>query len=935
MDLRSHVHHHINTDCDLSSIMSFANSYWSPDYKTCIGRLNEQLKLSLSQLHELRRLVFNHMKYHHSNGEFLAEFATKSYPVDSSFRASTGTRNFSLLRKVSGVASTEITMKYVFRQYVERSAAELNAQRRLAGEIDAAVLDKITAFIKHHEPQINAMVERFEDLFLEYESSYEKIEKLKLDYDSQLSFAEFQTHEKGSDVSEKTEIARSDSESKTENEDAPKDESEEIELEKPQPEESELIEKKFTESGTRGGFEFPLNMGFMNFENAEELSEFLSILTSSILVTKRKIPIPGHTNELFSSNQICKYFTDNRPRGFNPTRSNLEKLGQTLMNQRIIVSTGFFAKKFTSEGMWFEWSDEVMQALHSSDKDDETISSSSQVQSQLSKMNLDDTQKFVNEMAASTSKTFNGMFQSMKSSLIRPKYTEGTIKQIEHDYNTAYEELQRSKHLLDMEIFNKSQYLEQFEKLKIEVVYQSLTKLLEITYKHSLDSTTALHDFTLKFIEEFNKPENYKRDFTNTLARFSTGIYFPSFIAPDYLTQKHINISQLNTNFQNIKLGFNLYKDVPLQLKMSDKVPHDSSIALTVRSVPVLLYEMINYLNEQGSQTCSHWLEPIRHQDYWLVKYEIVNAVQDFVPEGNVNLHDHNAVETAIFARIIFILKEKEATRLINFLKNWLLETSDSVIPSTVYDSLVGAYFKENGTPAKDTVRILKTIPRSNLGSLLYILDHIAKMFDLDSTEKTGDEPNDSEEHSDKLHSTCEKLNTMDAVGAIPFTHLILRPSVSKHATGFKPPLRAYNALLADILSSEVRAQLTSALGENETRFMEKQQQQVKNLGLAKKPLPPIKQKIDDKPEVEITCVTPTTPTKIASVAPIRSLNLGDNFSLRPFRTGTTPRPSPSSSPVHKRKISDEQGMPKSTSTNFLAPINIQFEGQPKSELNC
>lgn len=922
----------------------FANVYWSPGYRTGIEKLNEQLVRSLDQLHELRKLVFNHIKYHHANGEFLAAFAHSSYTKESSFRPYDEKQQLRLsskLRDVSELAPEEVNLQYVFTQFVERTASELQAQLVLASEIDGAVLDKLTDFIKHHEPQINITLRRMEELFQDYETAYERIEDLKLEYDSLLRMAEFKAHEDGEAMTTQIEHLEDDKELMHET----SVEASSPVSESPLSPATDSANTSFDETNAKRsddyGFQFPLTISTgLRFENLEELGVFLSSLTASIQVVKRKIPIPGHTNELFSSNQLCDHFTKNRPRGFNPTRSNLEKLGQSLMNLRIIVSTSFFAKKFTSDGMWFEWSTKVMQVVQGKPATAETASMS--LPTQVSKIRLDDTQKFVNGMAASTSKTFNGMFKSMKSSLMRAKLSEEDIGVAEEKYNEAYEELQRNKHLLDMEIFEKSQYFEHFEKLKIEVVFQTLTKLLEVIYKHSLQSTTSLHGFTLRFIDEYNKPENYWHEFNRTIENFSSGIYFPSFIAPDHLTLDNVNISQLNTNFQNIKLEFNLWKDIPLQLKVSDLLPPIASHPLDISSLPMFLYEIVNLLNSQDTNIQNYWLDPIKHQEYWLVKYEIISAIQTFVPETGLHTHDHNAVESAIIQKVIAILKGKDSSKVVNLLKNWLLEISDSVIPSTVYNSLLGIYSqgdRSETNTAEEVVRVLKTIPRSNLSSAVHILEHISKVFNVEATQVTTakDGPDDVEQPQkteNVLNGIARKLNLMEAIGTVPFVHLLFRPSVVKNASGFKPPAVAYDAILTDLLDSEVRSRLQASLLESEKRSLEKHEQQIKNLGLAKKAvLPAIKTHSGiEKPEVEVTPDTPRTPPRKVLLTPKAKspITIGtDNFELRPFRTGTTPRASPISSPVHQKKKSlDLNNMPRSSSGNFLMPtVDIKFEG--------
>lgn len=893
----------------------FANLYWSPDYQTSIRKLASQLQLSLGQLHELRKLVFSHIKYHHANGEFLAEVGHKSFPVDSSFRRGASSRQSSGVRRVSAQVPDIVDMRYVFQQFVERTSSELYLQQELASEIDTAVLEKITGFLKNYEPQIRASLVRFEELYLEYEISYETIESLKQKYASQLSMAEFKTQETGEGtVDDSMEKETDDTEQAT---DPISTELEQVSLD-----DQDLVLRDDY------GFEFPLRIGgVLQFNSLEDLSSFLLTLTSAIQVTRRKIPIPGHTNELFSSDQLCEHFTRFRPPGFNPSRVNLERLGQDLMNLKLIVGTSFFAKKFTSEGMWFEWSEKVSQLVRGKGAGSESAS----INLPQSLKRLDETQKFMNDMAATTSKTFNGMFKSMKTSLMRPKASEESIKQIEDEYNQAYEELQRVRHLLDVEIYDKAQLFERFEKLKIEVIYQSLTKLLEVVYKHSLKSTNALHEFTLKFIEQYNKPQHYQRDYAKTLELFSTGIYFPSSIAPDYVSREHVSISQLNTNFQNLKLSFNLYKDVPLQLKVGDTI--HATLDLGKRSLPLFLEEIFTFLNNQDEDIQSIWLEPIRHQDYWLLKDEVIGSIRGFEPDHSVIVHDPNAIEEAIILQVTSMLKTKSVQRVVNFAKNWLLEISDSVIPSTVYDSLLGIYTKKqdesDGSTSEEVVRVLKTTPRSNLSSLIFILEHLSKVQNLD----TVDDVTESKDAiaSDKVRKVTKSLNLMEAVGAVPFLHLILRPSVVKHATGFKPPLEAYDVILADLLRLDVRSKLMAGLIDSEKKFSEKQEIQLKNLGIAKKPAPLLlktTKPATENPEVEVTPETPRTPPRIVSSIPLKTPNAGaDSFSLRPFRTGLTPRPSPSSSPVHQKRRSGDQGtLPKSTSTNFLAPIDIKFE---------
>lgn len=851
----------------------------------------------------------------------MAKLAVESYPMDSSFRNSmsilTGARrNISgSVRRISSSKDQDpVDMKYIFQQYVERTASELQAQRILAAELDRVILEKLTGFIKHHEPQIRTTLERFEELFGEYKGCYDRMENLKQKYQSFVRLGEMAGQEH-----------------RREHEEIP-EETERSPIETP-PRQKTIMEAETPEIPPGLGLEFPLVVGgVLRLDDVSELDAFLSAAIEGISTVRRKIPFPGYRNEIFSSNQLCEWLTKNRPYGFNPTQLNLEKLGQALLDMKILVGSGVFAKKFRSDNMWFEWSEPaVRSSLSEVTISIDAVSLPSQ---RLNRLTLDEsTSKYLNDVALSTSKSFNGMFQTMKTSLMKPKYLDEGIREVEANYNETYEELQRLKHLLDLEIFDKSQMFEKFEKLKIEVVYQTLTKLLEIIYNNAVESTTLMRDFTSRFINDLNKPEHYANDFQRTLEQFSTGIYFPSIVSPDVLTNRHLDTSQLNTNFQNIKLSFNLYKDISLQVKLPQSDP-----LLSLQSIPHFLFRLIELVEAVDiSELRQLWLEPVKHQDYWLVKYEIINAVQQYTPSQEVNIHEESAIELAMINMVVDLMKEKSASRIINFLKNWLLEISDAIIPCLVFDALIMSYSNKESSPESlqaETVRILSAIPRSNLGSLVYILEHVSKVFALGELPGYGssDEIGNTLPQQDikAIEEAVKVLNSMQAIATVPFLHLIFRPSVVKNASGFKPPTREYNLALKDLLNLTVRSKLLSSLVANERHFIERQKLQKKNLGLRKisvEKAPETTVRVDS-PKISEAEATPVTPTKavITSTFPKSPKPLAeDSFALRPFKTGLTPRPSPSSSPSHSKKLSFSHV--RSTSSTFLTPnVDLQYE---------
>lgn len=888
----------------------FANLYWSPDYKSGIDNLSTQLLRSLSQLHELRKLIFGHMKHYHANGEY---FAGLALDLLSSRRV------FDIPRRRQGqeTSKMEVSMSYIFDQYKERSLAELNQNQALASDIDRLVLEKVTSFIKQHEPQIIQGLDLLGELLLDYESCYREVEKIMGEFDSSKRLLEFSAKQSGeisadisvSDVHEIEEAPQTPNPNRTAS---------------PSP---SLKLQSLAESSDL--FDFPLSIGtVITFPDITHFRDFFSRFVDSIDVTRRAIPLPGYRNEIFSSEQICDYFLKGKAVGFNPSRLNLERFGQGLIDLKIIVGTGFFAKKFASEGKWYEWSDSFLDALN-----DERVQSSKQVllpSLNLTSLKLDGTQQYVNEMALSTSKRFNVMFKSMKSSFIKPKQPEEAIKILEKSYNDTYDELQRSKHLLDVEISHRSSYLETFERLKVEVVYRSLTKLLEIIYGHSLKSVEQIHDFAQQFVSDFNKTEHYEKDFEKMVREFSCGIYFPSNVAPEHIAQKNF-AGQLNTNFQNINLEFNLFKDIPLQVNLSNSKGN----LLTNHSIPKFLYEVILLLELEetdDSDIKDFWVAPLNLQSYWLVKSEVVTAIQDFIPGAEINIHSPHEVDSAVIAMIIQNLKSRGKSVLVNFLKNWCLEIGDSIIPSTVFDSLVGNYAQKDAdysAQIAETIRILTTIPRANLSSLVHILEHITNVHDLPILQGFGNTDDVAEPgiklNDKKIEEIAQSLNRMQAIGSVPFLHLIMRPSIVKHTSGFIPPIEKYNRLLLHLLQPEVRFKLFQGLLSSERNYIERQEQQKKNLGIIKKAPEVILESAPyvedaDIKEPKITAVTPKKPS--APAFKNNALLGTENFELRPFRTGTTPRSSPLSSPVHRRDNSAE-GMLRSASTNRLNPIEI------------
>ncbi|WPK27617.1 hypothetical protein PUMCH_005013 [Australozyma saopauloensis] len=876
----------------------FANSYWSPDYSTGIGKLARQLRLSLGQLHELRQYILTQVKIHLNNGESLDGLAQSSYPFDSAFRLSRGQRQVSGVRKISGritqEAVEELDLDLVYRQFTQQSAAELQHYKDMAAKIETQILEPLTAFLKQNEPVVKASINALSDLVAEYEAQFNALETVKSEYNTIARLGEFQ----GSTLVNELITEESTNSEDVSVADVSVANDSYVDTQGQQEAPSLLLELH--------DIELPLVLGgSARFDQETDFASFIRSLILSVPTSQRKIHLPGYRDEIFRSEDLSEGLRTSRLKGFAPTRANIEKFGQDLSNLKLIVGTGFFAKRFKSEGMWFEWSSAALEIAQLNEHESKQIEESN---SQLTKVKLDEA---FSTMAVSTSKTFSGVLKSVTSSLGKQKFSEEALAEAEVSYNEAYDSLQLQKHKLEMLIFEVASRMEQFEKSKIQTILTSLNVLQKL----GRELSKALEQLSRAFDEKISldpiMPNISQLELTKTCQNFGSGIYFPSLLLSDSASSGTNSITLLNTNFQNIKLNFNLYKDIPLQLSVA-KAPEPTTNLLE-RSMPFFLYEILRYLDSSSTDELKEeWFSPINHQDAWLVKDGVLSVIQELSQKGNAKSISTIDLDFTILQTILEKMRNLTLRRLINFFKHWLLEVSDSVIPSTVFDSLIKHYkLSENETSENELVKILGTIPRSNLSSLIRILHHMRKVLSTDLETH-----NDSTE-SNSIKSTVERLNSMSSVGAVPFLHLIMRPSVLKHSAGFKPPLQVYNAILLDLFNNGTISKLEEHLIVSEEHYAQRQEQQRflfdQQLNGARARSTSLNSE-GQIPSVELTLLTPKKKESVKSstqTLPKTPKRLGvadgDNFSLRPFRTGTTPRPSPSSSPVHRfGKLNDQ-----------------------------
>lgn len=897
---------------------SFGNLFWSPDYKTGIDKLNKQSVSSLKQLHDLRQLVFNYMNYYHANSQFMNKLAMEtsdsSFSNHDDFKSDRGSpsrklyqrRTISLsFRKPEETPDIKpndiITVDVPIAEYVKDITGEANTLLSLASTIDREVLENINDFIKSHEPFVRQTLDHLDELLNDYVVTFADVEKLKVDYSECRRLKEFSDNEKVNekDVKVKDEDVEKDSDS-IETSDVS------IHINQNSDDEVEQSEDEF---------DFPIFIGPVKIKTQKELSLFLNDAIRIVDTVKRSFPLPGHKNEVFSSDELCQFLIHKRPFRLNPTRLNLERFGQSLLDLKLITGSNLIAtRKFKSEGVWFEWTDLAIYISDFGSKDPSPVSSSTSTPKKLQIID-EQTAKQVNEMANQTSKKFNDMFKNMKLSIMHTNYEE-KLMALEDQYNEKFYDLHELKYLIDSELTEKSGKLEVFEKLKFELIYRSLSKLSEIVYNYSLQSTSRLHNFASSMVKQCQNPENIENDMKELMSKYSSGIFTPSILSPESFAKKQYSTAQSNNNFQNIKFQFNLYKDIPLQLKLSETDKNDE--LLSFKSLPFFIYQLIRLIESMND---SHkvrdlWKLPLDHQQYWKTKEKIINLLKDINEENKVG--SENFIQQTIIEKLIDSLSKESLNSLVNLMKNWLLEISDSLIPCVVYDSIIHLY--ENGDSKTELVKILSSIPRSNLSSLLFLLEHISVEFSLSQIPcyGLGDEfPSELKIDDDEsvLQQTSETLNSMGSIGSVPFTHLIFRPSPLKVSQGFKPPINHYNQLLHDLLNIDTRCTLFNNLIASEQNYITKKKQEQMNLGLQKK-LPPPSPRRPASDSIDL----PKSPMPLPP---------SDSFSLRPFHTKNTPVPSPSASPRNlSRELFDaKMNRERSSSGSFLAPgIDIEFQ---------
>ncbi|KAK6460810.1 hypothetical protein DFJ63DRAFT_290149 [Scheffersomyces coipomensis] len=869
---------------------SFANIYWSPDIISGINSLGNQSRESIHQLHDLRKLVFSYINYFYANSEHLYKLGIDLNSTENSFvsrddaKKQVNRKASSSIRSPTESANDkheeqDITVEYAYKTYINDLMTESTLLTNQASVIEREVMENINSFIKYHESNVRMSISDLKRLYEDYTNTYHKVLKLKNSYEEFIRSKELE-HES---IVEKTANISISSDSEANESSA------------------SIIQETVVPSPT-SDFIFPIHIGSKEINEIEELRTLLTEMHSTVPTIKRKIAIPGSKNDIFSSDSLTDYIRKKNILGKVPTRSSIEKFGQSLLDQKFVIGSGFWGSKtFKSEGIWLEWSP-LTEYIISYDSNEETTTTLAASESRTSKSAIEESSTaFMNNMVSNTSK----LFKTVKSTMKRGEQYE-SLEEIEELYESAYLELQALKFNLDKEILAKSQALETFEKLRIDLVYSSLTKLSTIIYNFSLSSTTRLHGFAVNFTENINQKENPPKDLDNLINKFSSGIFYASNLVPESLQKSSSSVLQPNSNFQSIKLKFNLYIDIPLQVLLYQSADNDdSSSLLSMRSIPLFLHDLIKLIESKDDKVTlqAAWSKPLNHQEYWSIKENAIKFINQYSDKWDGKVTKESDIHASLIHDLIESLQGISVDHLVNFAKLWLLEVSDSIIPCSVYDSLCGLYKSSSTDKRKDElVKVLGFLSRSNLASLILLLEHIVTAFDLASIPNYELSDNfESLESNDDLKtvdSVSSLLNSMDEIGSIPFVHLILRPSPSKSAGGVKPDMSIYGSILRDLLVLDTRGKLFETLVDKEKVYNQKRQAELAQ------PIPKI--------EILAPAITetPSTPVKVqrlsnGNMVPLSPIPLkAELFSPRPFRTGNTPNPSPRGSPIHKKRDS-------------------------------
>lgn len=574
-------------------------------------------------------------------------------------------------------------------------------------------------------------------------------------------------------------------------------------------------------------FKFPLQIGSTVFQNISELKDFMALLIQEIPIKRRLIPIPGINNEYFSSENFFTWVKSNREN--EDSRRKIEKFGQDLIALGLLSNWNkLAANKFASDEGYYEFTD---LARYISNFDENKVP----------KLEVTPSPK-VQEPRLPAASVFDGLRNRFRSSddivILKQNLKEAKQKYLEA-VDKSYGERKNLETLIQTvsrkaEVFetNRIKLLSHSNNLFNDLVVEEHEKQLQVS--RNVREESVFNDDTLSY-------ELIKRSI-NT----DSGWYWPK-------SEARFSTYGRSKTSSNVELFghdlLNQYRDP------NDKDP-------TTKSIPLFLKDIIHHL-DTTENVGEAWLDEIDISKVSEIKRSILLAIPDY--EQQFNLEDFDIdIDHYFTTKIVSDIFSKYTSKdIVGFLKLWLLELPDSVIPFTAFDQLKTSYLEEQDDSSK--VKILGSIPRQNLASLLFIAEHLSKQI--------------------------KDVDQLILNERVPLHHLLLRPSPKLTSVNVED-ITIFKKLCHDLLKKDFQDLLRTKLAELEETHLEREKRAEDSL-----------QRLKQQPK-ELS-----PPPKLDKSESINNSLTVDG--LRPFKTK-----SPLNSPMTSPKVGRSR-----TNSNLFSPL--------------
>lgn len=573
-------------------------------------------------------------------------------------------------------------------------------------------------------------------------------------------------------------------------------------------------------------FKFPIVIGTTIFRSIKELKVFMIRMTGEVPIKRRLIPLPGINNEYFGSESFFRWVKGNREN--EDSRRKIEKFGQDLIKLGLVSNWNKLAQnKFVSDEGYYEFTDLARYIAKFDENKIPVLEVSPSEES-------------------SEIKSKSGVFDGLKN---RFKHTldintlKDNAKVAKEKYLAAVSKSYIEKEKLESSIISVSRRAEVYEANRLKLIY-FLTKIFNETVldenEKQIHAFQTIAEASTYDDDTFNY-ELLKRSISN-----KSGWYWPK------SDVKFSSYGNSKTQFNAEIFGndlLNQYRD-------------PSNNDLKTKSVPLFLKNIIEGLNGLELVEDS-WIKDIDILKATEMKRSILLSIPEYEKEYNpeeIDIDINNFVSSKITSEIFHKYSTNE---VVGFLKLWLLELPDSLIPFTAYDQLKTCY-SENSDDYESKLKILGSIPRQNLASLLLLAEH--------------------------LSSSVSKIEQLVKNEKVPLFHLFIRPS-PKNLHANLDDIVVFKPLCEDLLNNNYQNSLHKKLEELEEIHTERERRAEESL-----------QRLKQAPK-ELT-----PPQTIPKSTSNNSLTVDG---LRPFKT-ISPVPSPVSSPKVGRSR---------TNSNLFSPL--------------